>query len=102
MVRTDKASVSQAASVLAKASWRRNAQRKAMVHNKKKREAGKDKRRKQVKKMMKEVDKQRAGASVQALPNVQKKKDKPYGHQKKKVQKNKKNKITRFDPFTKK
>eukprot|EP01051_Picozoa_sp_SAG22_P023463 SAG22_NODE_6066_length_906_cov_1.485750_1_plen_69_part_00 len=47
--------------------------------------------------MMKDVDKQRAGAALQALPKAQKKKDKSYGHQKKKVQKNKKNKITRFD-----
>ena len=69
--------VSEAASVMAKASWRRNAKRKAMVNNKKKRDDGKVKRRKQVKKMMKEVDKKRAGqrtgAAIQALPNAQKK-----------------------------
>lgn len=76
MVRTDKASVTQAASVLAKASWKRNAKRRAMVENKKKREVGKVKRRKQVKKIMKDVDKQRAGAALQALPKAQKKKKK--------------------------
>ena len=47
MVRTDKMSVKQAASVLAKASWQRNGKRKAMVLQKKKNETNADKRRKQ-------------------------------------------------------
>eukprot|EP01051_Picozoa_sp_SAG22_P011745 SAG22_NODE_1157_length_5331_cov_1.886086_9_plen_93_part_00 len=67
----------------------RNAKRRAMVENKKKRDAGKVKRRKQVKKIMKDVDKQRAGAALQALPKAKKKKKKKN-----------KNKITPFDPFT--
>ena len=47
MVRTDKMSVKQAASVLAKASWQRNGKRKAMVLQKKKNETNANKRREQ-------------------------------------------------------
>ena len=47
MVRTDRMTVKQAASVLAKASWQRNGKRKAMVLQKKKNETNANKRREQ-------------------------------------------------------
>ena len=69
-IRADKREVTKAASVLAKASWMRNPQRKALVENKKKREGNKEERRQQVKKMMKAVDKRRAGDRLKALPKA--------------------------------
>ena len=73
-IRADKREVTKGASVVAKASWLRNPQRKALVENKKKREGNKEERRQQVKKMMKAVDKRRAGKWLEALPKNQKKK----------------------------
>ena len=52
----------------------RNPERKALVQNKKKREANKEERRQQVKKMMKDVDKRRAGDKLKAVPKYPKNK----------------------------
>ena len=77
-IRADKREVTKAASVLAKASWMRNAKRKAMVEDKKKREAKQKEHRQQVKKIQKDVTKRRvakaSGDRQKALPSTQKKK----------------------------
>ena len=104
MVRTDKMTVKQAASVLAKASWQRNGKRKAMVLQKKKNETNANKRRKQADRELALRRAEIARKNQRVLPRIPKKKNAaPKKKQTKKPSKmtgrKNKNKVIRFDPF---
>ena len=84
MVRTDRMTVKQAASVLAKASWQRNGKRKAMVLQKKKNATNADKRRAQADKELALRRAEIARKNKRALPPIPKKKAAPKKNQTKK------------------
>ena len=84
MVRTDRMTVKQAASVLAKASWQRNGKRKAMVLQKKKNETNANKRRAQATKELALRRAEIARKNKRALPPIPKKKAAPKKNQTKK------------------